>query len=394
MSDLSNYTKLDIKLADIENFSDLAAYGDVYCLEVETTPEHWELDNGVYDTDPTFEESDSFDYIHDAESWQTSYTGGVLKKYYEKYPEEDLWNTVENRAVNFNDRHYKANIGNEAVECDAKWESDNAQRILIGNAIYFAEIFYDMNPREVELFSNPELTESANKTLSITKVSFSDDCQHCWEGSINAPGAKYPWICPTFDKNVNSKLIFRYEGKSDVYPWNDTLFGTGQDMKIWGCASIPSEFNDDSFKVDANGEGSSFDINKFNLVLEHQDVVHVDEVTEEVLESITASNFATLKEDFEDADLYVAKQEEQTPDEPTPSTPDTPQDEDKPKEEKTPEEKVNDVLERKGIDTSNMTESEKVAKATGLNFVNDEWLAKKKEDGTFKWFIPSGKAWE
>ena len=29
---------------------------------------------------------------------------------------------------------------------------------------------------------------------------------------------------------------------------------------------------------------------------------------------------------------------------------------------------VNDVLERKGIDTSNMTESEKVAKATGLNF--------------------------
>ena len=74
---------------------------------------------------------------------------------------------------------------------------------------------------------------------------------------------------------------------------------------------------------------------------------------------------------------------------------DQPGEDEEPKPEKRNIETViNNVLERKGIDTSNMTEAEKIAKVTGLNFANDEWVAKKKEEGTLDWYIPAGKAWE
>ena len=364
MSDFSNYTKLDVTLKDIENFSQLSEYGTVYCVE--------ELEN------KTTEGSDSFDYVYDEQSWQDSYQNGAIKLYYEANPSEDLWNEEANRAANFNDRHYKGTIDNESVESDAQWESDNAQSITINDVKYYMAIFYDFDSHECELFNDVALSESANKTFVITETGYAH-CTHCWAGAINAPGAKYPWICPHFDSDVNAKIIFKYEGKDDVYPWGDIIFGNGEDHKAWGCASVPVELGEEFLLT--NGE-TSFDKDKFEMLLETSEF-------EDVLVTVTSDNFAALKESLEDADLYIEKSNEE------PGGGDQPGEDEEPKPEKRNIETViNNVLERKGIDTSNMTEAEKIAKVTGLNFANDEWVAKKKEEGTLDWYIPAGKAWE
>ena len=166
-----------------------------------------EVDNIIGDLGMRyFERSMEFDYIHDEESWNNSYQNGGLKLYYAKYPDEDRWNVQENRPARATDK-------------------------------------------------NPDGTWDDTK------------CPQCWQGAINAPGAKYPWIVPYFTRDVNSKLIFKYDGKEDVMPWGDAVFGVGDGRKQWGCASIPVEFNDDSF--DIKGQ-NLFDINKFKMILEYQ----------------------------------------------------------------------------------------------------------------------------
>lgn len=185
--------------------------GDLGIRTVGAKDEWWTIgdDTKEYASDPTYQVSTNFDYIHDEASWNESYENGGLKLYYEANPAEDLWNTVENRPANINDR-------------------------------------------------------AADGTYP--------NCIHCWQGAINAPGAKYPWIVPHFDTDVNSKLIFRYEGKDDVRPWGDRIFGNGNNHKAWGCASIPVELGEE-FLLDNEGN-TTFDVTKFQMILEHQDVVY------------------------------------------------------------------------------------------------------------------------
>ena len=207
-----------------------------------------------------------YEIISNQKSWTVSYENGVLKEYYEKYPQEDLWNTVENRAVNFNDRYYHGNIGNEAIECGATWASDSAQKLVINDVTYYAPIFYGMEGQDVELFNDIDLTDSTGQTFTIETVVYNGNCTHCWEGTVNAPGAKLPWIGIKFNNDTNVMLKFQYEGKKDVTPWNFTVFGTGEGHKAWGLASVASEFGDNSFAIVENGGENTFDSSKFKLI--------------------------------------------------------------------------------------------------------------------------------
>jgi hypothetical protein len=220
--------------------------------------------------EPVEVESTAFIYIHDAASWGESYASGAVKAYYEKYPDEDWWNESAGRAANFNDKAYVVNIY-DSVECEgdpdvatlnAQWISSTVQKIYNNDEAYYLDIFYSLDDNAHELFTDDKLTESTGKFAKFISVSF-PTCVHCWDGVVNAPGAKLPWIAPYFTEDVNAKIRFEYEGKEPVYPWGDKVFGVGS----WGIASVASEFGDDSFALTVNGGEETFDISKFKMIL-------------------------------------------------------------------------------------------------------------------------------
>lgn len=229
---------------------------------VEGHAEYWVLAGVEYNEDPTYIESDSYDYVFDETSWNESEADGALAKYHEKYPEEDWWNNSANRAVNYNDRVYVGTIDDVEVTATATWASEAAQKLTIDGVDYYGAIFYGFDPQDIALFNDIALTESADKTLVITSIGYSEDCGRSWAGAVNNPGAQYPWVCPIFDTDVNAKVIFRYEGANDAKPWGDKVFNAGD----WGCESVAKIF------------GNDFDINKFSMILEQQGVEHFEAV--------------------------------------------------------------------------------------------------------------------
>lgn len=170
-------------------------------------------------------ECNSFDYIHDEESWNESYANGGLKKYYawsdrvNKPYKEDLWNTEANRPANIN---------------DAKKDPETEELLLDDNGNYIYE-----------------------------------NCERCWLGAVKAPGAKYPWIVVNFNTNINSTIKFKYEyeeGVKEVLPWGSKVFNANS----FGCASVASEFEDNDFLLSENRNDekqSTFDIDKFKIEL-------------------------------------------------------------------------------------------------------------------------------
>lgn len=228
------------------------------------------------------DETIPYEYIHDEESWGLSAGNSVLKKYYEQYPDEDHWNTSENRAGNFNDKVYEVEIGNEVADFAAHWESDNVQKITKvsdDTEVYYLDMFYSLDEEEHALFTDAALSESAEKVARFRAVKWNaETCPICWEGAINAPGAKLPWVAVMFDTDVNSKLRFDYEGKDSVYPWGDTIFGKAEGHKEWGLASVAKEFNDDTLALVVNGGSDSFDGGNFKITLVH------DATAEEAIE--------------------------------------------------------------------------------------------------------------
>lgn len=97
--------------------------------------------------------SKDYNYVWNEETWNDSYQHGGLKLYYEVYPDEDRWNEQEQRPARSTDK------------VDGEWPNY---------------------------------------------------CVQCWKGAINAPGAKFPWIVPYFTEDVNSKIIFAYNKKTNV----------------------------------------------------------------------------------------------------------------------------------------------------------------------------------
>ena len=139
-----------------------------------------------------------WDYIWNEETWNASYENGGLKRYYEWCDggatapyKEDLWNTVENRAANWTD-----------------WRRD----------------------------------EQGNPVLDENGYYIYDNCERCWLGALNAPGAKYPWAVVQPPIPFNGVIKFAYNNEEPVYPWGEYVrtFGRG-----FGCASIPTELGDE-----------------------------------------------------------------------------------------------------------------------------------------------------
>ena len=151
-----------------------------------------------------------WEYIYDETTWNAAYANPTLQAYYEwsdeanKPYKEDLWNTVENRAANGD---------------DMDGTDENGQ----GNY---------------------------------------PDCVRCWDGAVNAPGAKYPWAVITLPKPFEGTVKFVYDGGDPVYPF-------GSEMKTFnkgfGIVSIPTELGDE-FLLDANGE-TTFDKTKLEIKL-------------------------------------------------------------------------------------------------------------------------------
>jgi len=233
---------------------------------VEAVEEHWIYNGETFLEDPTYSESTEYDYVYDEASWNASEADGALAKYHAKYPEEDWWNNTANRACNYNDRIYLGTLveaeASANVSATVAWASSAAQKITIDGVDYYGAIFYGFDPQDVVLFNDVALTESANKTLQISSISYSSDCGRSWAGASNNPGAQYPWVCPNFSEDVNAKVIFRYEGAEDATPWDDKVFHAGD----WGCESVAKLY------------GAEFDIAKFTMVLEKVGVEHVEAV--------------------------------------------------------------------------------------------------------------------
>ena len=127
-------------------------------------------------------------------------------------------------------------------------------------------MFYIVDDTIYELFTDSELQTSAGLYVKMNSAEF-HGCTQCWEGAVQAPGAKYPWICPNIEDTADVRIRFEYEGKESVMPWGSKLFGNETGNKEWGCASIPTEFGDDSLAITANGGEDTFDLSKFKMIL-------------------------------------------------------------------------------------------------------------------------------
>ena len=234
------------------------------------------------------EESDAFDYIYDEATWNDSYTNGFLKKYYDKYPSEDLYNETTGAAASFNDKQYEVKIYSDANgetlvstgDFKAGWVSATVQKIT-NVADSTVKYFIPKDAADdgiiYELFTDNAMSTSANLFVEITGISYPGFTQS-WQGAVSAPGAKFPWICPNFDEDVNASIKFRYEGLEDALPWGYKIFGKADGHKEWGIASAPEEFENNGFLIpdnQGNGKASwagtagdnNFDITKFKMIL-------------------------------------------------------------------------------------------------------------------------------
>ena len=241
-------------------------------------------------------ESNVYEYIYDKASWEASYADGVLKEYYELYPNEDLWNFDTNSAPGFNDKIYTCEVYTDAAcegeyevkQFHAQWYSDNGvQRIYdVDDPItdYYIPTFFDTPTQIFELFAGAEggyvatpddLVYPAGKWIKVKEVSFGGpNVRPAWEAAVQAPGAQFPWIALKVENVENQIVKFEYEGKDPVYPWGEKRFGLGG--KSWGIASVAKEWEENGFLIQENannGEESwsndenGFDISKFKLVL-------------------------------------------------------------------------------------------------------------------------------
>lgn len=215
-----------------------------------------------------------FIVVHNEESWNEAYGDGEttpLAKYYKQYPNEDLWNQTENRACNFNDKVYVGTIDGNDVEYQtfwyeqAPWTDPAVQKITNlndPNEQYFMEMFSDgFEGHTYELYTDYLLTQSAGKSLTINSWHWSGECVHCWNGTINAPGAKLPWAVVD---SWNGVLGLTVEDVT-VYPWGEESMS-----KEWGVASLPVEFAESTIEIQiidpANQEATdTFDISTLSV---------------------------------------------------------------------------------------------------------------------------------
>ena len=284
------------------------------------------------------EPSNAFDYIYNVSSWGTSYESGVLKDYYEKYPFEDLWG----RTPGSNETPRCAQITDR--RCDFTSFYDEATQVATGTvqvlqqkwvsgAVVWTKVKVIANtleegiPDEMNFIDNVyyvvgDPAESVGEDVKLplyseanaTGVDASSQVEHitvkltdyyvpgfeqAWLGCINAPASKLPWICP-FYEGEERVIVFTYEGKESVKPWS-VPFGVN---KTFGVASVAEEFKDNTFlHPEATYEGnsswsgtksntaSSFDINKFNMLLVPVTLDLTDATVEDAIDISTMADY-------------------------------------------------------------------------------------------------------
>lgn len=157
------------------------------CWTVEGVP-------GYFLSDPTegFAWED-WNCVFDEASWLAAYENGALKAYYDSNPDEDRW--VANPSEP-NGGHY----GRAADKVNGEWPANATQ---------------------------------------------------CWQGAINAAGAKYPWAVVSMPAQFRGYIKFTY-GDDVVYPWGSVVkdFSRG-----YGIASIPEEFHKNEWLMTPESTG-------------------------------------------------------------------------------------------------------------------------------------------
>ena len=289
---------LQTSLAGKADAADVPSAADVtYLLEADNQREIKvaELEQKVDKLWDEEEESDAYDYIYDEESWNESFTNGVLRKYYDKYPDEDLYNTTTGAAATFNDKQYSVEIYSDAsaqtqtgtASYKANWVSSDVQKItgVDDDSVYFIPKDVKADGTIYELFNDNTLSSSASLYIKIVGITYPGFSQS-WTGAVNAPGAKFPWICPNFDTDVNASIKFVYKESTDpmdtraevAYPWAYKIFGKGTGHKEWGIASVAEEFKNKGFLIpdnqnngsadwEGNAGDNNFNIAKFKMYL-------------------------------------------------------------------------------------------------------------------------------
>ncbi len=195
-----------------------------------------------------------------AAAWNASIANGGLKKYYDKYPEEDMWDTTTNAPGNWN------NVGSTFTSYDMEgnelatgkavkvWEDGNGADTflkvrVVENSVdgWVGRFFYVQGNATIgdefyELFTDKDLTESANIKVKLNKKVLVN-AEHNMLGAIYASGALYPWIVLNFDEDVNARVKLTYINPANdesisISPWGDKVFHKG-----FGCVSLPREFS-------------------------------------------------------------------------------------------------------------------------------------------------------
>ena len=273
-------------------------HDDILYTDEEVEAHNAEIEGTVKNDDPAEEvyinDYPNVEYIVDQQSWEDSFNnGGIMAKYYETYPDNDLIAIDgSNKTATFNDRIYLGTITGEENEkrFKAGWseksqsltnESDPSEVYYIkrldeespyyGTADEWKAQYIKFHGMSWQLYSDALLTTPVEgKEIYIRTLVF-DGFTHTYAGMV-ANGGKLPWIGAWFTNEFNEEdgvhLIFKYEGKDDIKPWGDIVFGKGEGQKVWGFASISDEYKDNALAIqDCGGEGT-FDQSKFSLVLE------------------------------------------------------------------------------------------------------------------------------
>lgn len=231
---------------------------------------------GLHSTDRD-ESTGVFDYIHDEESWNESFQNGGLHDYYNRYPDNDRYNTQENRPAL------------ETDKIDGEW---------------------------------PEY------------------CVQSWDGAIGADGAKYPWIVLKLPVSFRGTIKLSYEGKEDAYPWgegisnfsygyadvsipevfgNEFLLQSGEttfDVSKFSATLIPSDYAGTTymmcqatgFKLKSNKELPSSQ-QKFSYVIPHTDNSGSSDAPND---NQLKPMFVEVVLDGDSYDVYIARIEEIT----------------------------------------------------------------------------------
>lgn len=196
-----------------------------------------------------------YDFIYNESTYNAALGNAPLQRYYEDYPEEDCYNTAEDRPCNYNDRLYTGTIDDVEVSGRATWASEAAQMITIGNDQYYAAIFYGFNPQSLELFSDVNLTESVGKTFVITQVSYNEDCPHSWK-AVNKDA--FPWCAVNLPMPFKGTVKFTYDETNVVERQINSEHG-------YYIVQIAPMFGEE-YKIDENDQ-TTFDDSKLVVTL-------------------------------------------------------------------------------------------------------------------------------